>query len=356
MSCELSPSAAAFSSMLSAFIGSVLNGLFSGFWIAFFTGWISWLSVVRIVAAGAYEFYLAIKAGSKYHGVDETRYQSIGLNMYGGAVTTGATTTTTKPTSTGGAGGGDEEIQRTQDMDAAEHHLAATYHPAIAAEFQAQKKAGKGVLGLMFTQPERTINIYGWLGWTWSAIYTPISQSIWLSVHISSRDGPVQFVRALAIGVSALGLTFDYKHRYGASIAKKYGSWAFICFNVWNAFACLLLGVEAAVLLIRGALNLKFTPVPLLIAYPVVSIIFAWASWRFLPPIDGARKGINVVADVLMGAFAGIFCAAPGFILWQSRNNAGFMGNDTASSGLSLGDYLNCQGASVLGKFAAMMP
>jgi hypothetical protein len=352
MSCELSPSAAAFSSMLSAFIGSVLNGLFSGFWIAFFTGWISWLSVVRIVAAGAYEFYLAIKAGTKYEAVEETRYQSIGLNMYGGAAATGAATM--KPT----AGGGDEEIQIriAQDMDAAEQHLAATNHPALASSFQAQRKAGKGILGRMFTQPERTINIYGWLGWTWSAIYTPISSSIWLSVHISSSDGPVQFVRALAIGVSALGLTFDYKHRYGASIAKKYGSWAFVCFNAWNAFACLLLGVEAAVLLIRGALNLEFTPVPLLIAYPVLSIIWAWLSWRFLPPIDGARKGINVVADVLMGAFAGIFCAAPGFILWQSRNNPGFMGGDTASEGLSLGDYLNCQGASVLGKFAAVMP
>jgi hypothetical protein len=63
MSCELSPWAAAISTMLTAFIGSVFNGLFSGFWIEFFTGWLSWLSVIRILAAGYYEFYLAIRSG-----------------------------------------------------------------------------------------------------------------------------------------------------------------------------------------------------------------------------------------------------------------------------------------------------
>ncbi|KAJ4291953.1 hypothetical protein N0V90_009851 [Kalmusia sp. IMI 367209] len=353
MSCELSPSAAAFSSMLSAFVGSVLNGLFSGFWIAFFTGWISWLSVIRIVAAGLYEFYLTIKAGTNFTAVDEKKYQSIGLNMYGGAnrVPAGAPA--------------DEEERLTQEMNAAQEHLAANYHPAFAAQFQQQRNIGGSLFSRIFKQPERTVSVFGWLGWAWSAIYTPISQSIWLAVHITDSDGALQLVRALAIGVSALGLTFDYKQRYGAAAAKKWGSWAFVVFNVWNASACLLLGVEAIALLIHGALNVSFTPVPLLVAYPIFSIIWAWASWRYLPPIDGARPGMNIFADVLMGAFAGIFVAGPAFGLWQSRKfddetaamTANFWGESSASStGLSLGDYLNCQGASVLEKFAAIMP
>ncbi|KLU90011.1 hypothetical protein MAPG_08978 [Magnaporthiopsis poae ATCC 64411] len=56
--CELSASGSAFGTFLSAFIGSILNGLFNGFYIAFLTGWIAWLSVTRILAAGIYEGYL----------------------------------------------------------------------------------------------------------------------------------------------------------------------------------------------------------------------------------------------------------------------------------------------------------
>lgn len=37
-SCELSPSASTFSTMLTAFVGSVINGLSSGVLIAFLTG------------------------------------------------------------------------------------------------------------------------------------------------------------------------------------------------------------------------------------------------------------------------------------------------------------------------------
>jgi hypothetical protein len=64
---------------------------------------------------------------------------------------------------------------------------------------------------------------------------------------------------------------------------------------------------------------------------------------------------------MLMGAFAGVFVAAPALILWQSRKfdadaaSNGFSGFEDAS-GLSLGDFLGCEGASLLEKFAAIMP
>jgi hypothetical protein len=204
-------------------------------------------------------------------------------------------------------------------------------------------------------QPERTINAFGWLGWAWSAIYTPISQSIWLSVHITSDNGSLQLVRALAIAVSALGLTFDYKQRYAALLGRKWGAWAFVIFNVWNATACTLLGIESTALLIHGALNVSFTPIPLLVAYPIFSVIWAYVSWRFLPPIDGAWPGKNIVIDVLVGAFAGLFVTAPAFALWQSSKFDADIGG-TSESGLSLGEFLGCESATVLQKFAAVMP
>lgn len=334
-SCMLSPSASAFSSMLSAFIGSVANGLFSGFWIAFFTGWISWLAFIRILAAGFYELWLSMKAGTNADiSKGEIEYQSVGLVEMGRAAKT-----------TVDAEGAERGAARMEGYGSAtgQDHLIAP-----------QRKGSR----IMPKAPERTVNAFGWLGWLWSAIYTPISHSIWLSVHISSHHGPVLLVRALAIGVSALSLTFDTKARYGAKLGR---GWLYLLFNVWNSLACILLGTEATVLLVKGALNLSFTPIPLLVAYPVFSIIWAVASWKFLPPIDAARPGMNKFADVAMGAFAGVFCAAPAFGLYMSAKfdeNVAEMGFGTGSvsNGESLGDFLKCGGVSALEKFAAVMP
>ncbi|KAH5299310.1 hypothetical protein HBI11_150200 [Parastagonospora nodorum] len=308
--CTLSPSASAFSSMLSAFIGSVANGLFSGFWIAFFTGWISWLAFIRILAAGFYELWLSVKAGTNPNiSKADIEYESI---------------------------------------DDAEGQFDNTSTPTHQS---------KSPL-IMPKTPERTVHAFGWLGWIWSAVYTPISHSIWLSIHISSPHGPILLVRALAIGVSALSLTFDTKARYGARLGR--GS-LYLLFNLWNSFACILLGVEATILLIRGALNVSFTPIPLLVAYPVFSIIWAVVSWKFLPPIDAARPGMNTFADVAMGCFAGVFCAAPAFALYMKANfdkDVAEMGFETgeATGGVGLGEFLSCGGVSVLQKFAAIMP
>ncbi|KAK0711726.1 hypothetical protein B0H67DRAFT_586169 [Lasiosphaeris hirsuta] len=55
--CTLSPSASAFSAILSAFIGSVINGLASGWLVAFMTGWIAWLAIFRVLLGGLYMLY-----------------------------------------------------------------------------------------------------------------------------------------------------------------------------------------------------------------------------------------------------------------------------------------------------------
>ncbi|KAF2864708.1 hypothetical protein BDV95DRAFT_588266 [Massariosphaeria phaeospora] len=340
MSCELSPSAAAFSTMLSAFIGSVLNGLFSGFWIAFFTGWISWLAFVRILAAGFYELHLTIKAGTHFPAVHDDEYQSIGMNALNGA---------------GDQAVGEEEVRLTQPAaDPAQAHIAAHYPTGAIAGFHKQRPAGGAPWG---KQIDRSVTVFGWLGWAWSAIYTPISQSIWLSVNITSGKGPLLLVRALAIAVSALGLTFDYKQRYGASLGRKWGAWAFVAFNVWNAVACVLLGVEATVLLVLGAVNLDlhFTPIPIFIIYPIFCIFWAVVSWKYLPPIDGSRPRKNIFADVLMGAFAGVFVAGPSFVLWRSTAFDTLKAG-SYDSGTDIGSLLSCESASFWAKFAAIMP
>ncbi|KAF1927587.1 uncharacterized protein M421DRAFT_64734 [Didymella exigua CBS 183.55] len=330
MSCELSPSAAAFGTMLSAFIGSVVNGLCSGALIAFITGWISWLSVIRILIAGAYELYLTIKAGTNFDAVN-TEYKNIPLSAVGEEE------------------GGRGESTALNNTAESQTNLPSS-KPSHSSSSSKLPMLGK---------VDQSVGVFGWLGWTWSAVYTPISQTIWVCVHLTSASSGInQCVRALAIGVSALSLTFDYKARYGAVLGRKWGAWAFVAFNAWNAGACLLLGLEALVLLIHGATRIENMPIPLVVIYPIFCIIWAAVSWRFLPPIDGGRPS-NVIAGVLMGAFAGLFVAGPAFALWRNaefdREVAKMMGQ-SASKGLGLGDFLACESASVWAKFAAVMP
>ena len=337
--------------MLSAFIGSVINGLCSGWFIAFITGWISWLSVIRILAAGLYELWLTIKAGTDFAAVNNNQYQNIEMNgVHDSGTPQFSVALDNQQIRTSDPEPGLEEMRYSSQIPPANKHPLAS----LARAHMSSRPGKKPMLGKV----EQTVTFFGWLGWIWSAIYTPLSQTIWFSVHITSADGIHQFVRALAIGVSALGLTFDYKQRYAAALGRRRGAWAFVAFNVWNSAACLLLGVEALVLLIHGAMNIDNLPVPLVVVYPIFSIIWAAASWRFLPPIDGARPS-NIIAGILMGAFAGLFVAAPAFSIWQdakfAEKVADMMG-ESAPEGLSLGDFLACESASVWAKFAAVMP
>ncbi|KAK4149483.1 hypothetical protein C8A00DRAFT_18832 [Chaetomidium leptoderma] len=58
--CNLSPAASAFSAILSACIGSVINGLTNGWLVAFMTGWIAWFAIFRVLMGALYLFYNSI--------------------------------------------------------------------------------------------------------------------------------------------------------------------------------------------------------------------------------------------------------------------------------------------------------
>jgi hypothetical protein len=73
---------------------------------------------------------------------------------------------------------------------------------------------------------------------------------------------------------------------------------------------------------------------------------------------DGGRPG-NVFWSILVGAFMGLFVAAPAFALQQNASFnekvAQLMGEDGPEA-VNLGDYLICEGVSLAAKFAAVMP
>ncbi|KAK3896633.1 hypothetical protein C8A05DRAFT_39817, partial [Staphylotrichum tortipilum] len=58
--CTLTPSALALSVLVSAYIGSFINGLANGWLVAFTTGWISWLALFRVLLGGVYMLYRSL--------------------------------------------------------------------------------------------------------------------------------------------------------------------------------------------------------------------------------------------------------------------------------------------------------
>lgn len=370
--CELSASGSAFGTFLSAFIGSILNGLFNGFYVAFLTGWIAWLSVTRILAAGIYEGYLVATKP-----LDQDDYTSVHLQPlvqgasaaddteYHGATAAPAPAYLQNNTNNSNNGFAPQQHQSTTTAS----HGAPPPPPYQPEKPQTNPSSIRNTLSPRMRPPhrltpQREVNWKGWLGWCWSALYTPVSQTIWVAINgPNPNNATVKLVRALAIGVSALGLTFDTRRRYAAALARRTGRpWAGTLFAAWSALMCVLLGAEALSLLIVGAVQLVSRgqlPVFVPFVYAFFTCVWAWVSWRFLPPADGSRAGINIVADALMGVFAGIFVAAPALVLWRDRvwdeRAAGIMGAQ-ASGGQDLAAYLGCEGGSVLGKFAAIMP
>ncbi|KAH6613030.1 hypothetical protein C7974DRAFT_75075 [Boeremia exigua] len=339
--CKLSPSASAFNTMLTAFVGSLINGLSSGPILAFLIGWISWLPVIRILGVGAYQLRLAIRAG--------TSMSALGI---GKDQATNAECLQMESSVTGAAADNQPQNMESQrpTHDAAQNSCVAL--STFIAAIEARKRR---VLASM----DQSVTFLGWLGWVWSALYTPISQTIWVCVRLNTPTPALtMFVHGLSIGVSALGLTFDTKIRYGVALGRKWGPWAFYAFNLWNAGVCLLLGTEVLVLLIYSVVTASNLPIPLVVMYPLLSIMWAVGSLAILPPVNGGTSG-KIVFGLLMGAFSGVVVAAPSFVLWQHQKvdkNFGVFIQDDAEVGLGLGDFLACEGVSVWAKFAAIMP
>lgn len=304
MSCELSSQARAFSTVLTAFIGSIINGLTSGFLVALITGWISWFALLRILSGSLYSLYQAFSP--KYTQVSTTDDEIIALEQRGLV----SDTTSGRAVPAGSAPGG------------------------YATVFSAQGRR------------KMDIHVLGWIGWVYPAIYSPIIQILWLAANWSAASGQLKIVRGLSVSVSALGLTIDTKKRY----AEKLGGVAGVMFKLINGGSAFGMGAVCLALLIKGVIDLSLKWYFILI-YCVFCMIWAAVSFKHVPVQDGGIKGFGIIPDVLMGAFAGIFLAAPAFFLWMD-----LIFNEPESGSTSLNEYLSCESVADWKKMAAVLP
>ncbi|ETS87863.1 hypothetical protein PFICI_01691 [Pestalotiopsis fici W106-1] len=393
MSCELSPSASAFSAVLTAFIGSIINGLTSGWLVAFMTGWISWFALFRVLLGAIYMLYRSVTNSwpPEYDAVgqadedeeDQHPMTDVGAadqqQMFQGSLGYGGYQSYgvgPNPNTSAPA------YQPPQNIQLNRPGFLSTLWPTASdvRTFRQFASKTKGQSRNPWGPLNRDVSFLGWVGWLWTGIYAPISQGIWIAANFSSSaNGAVKIVKGLTVAVTALPLCIDTHVRFGDALAKKAGGiWAKYAFNLVSSLSCLLQGIFCAILLVEGAIDLSKSstfgfPTPIFAIYPIFALIWMFGSLRILPIRDGGRRRAAqkhkalIVLDIGMGAFAGLFVAAPAFALWQSASfnervqqsgfpNFGSHSSSSTSSGtLSLGEYLQCE-TEAWKKFAAVFP
>jgi len=220
--------------------------------------------------------------------------------------------------------------------------------------------------GRFFKSPvglNRDVTVLGWIGWAYGALYAPITQAFWIAANIGNNNGATKIVKGMTIAVSALPLGIDCRVRYADALQQK---WASILFNLINSVSCVLQGVFCAILLVHGVIDLRSSddfgfPWPIVGIYPVFSLLWMFGSFALLPMRDGGRKRAGQIHwagyffDIGMGAFAGIFLAAPAFGLYQSAKFDELVSGDNSDVASDLGSYLNCE-SQLWRKFAAVVP
>lgn len=221
-SCELSSQARAFSTVLTAFVGSIVNGASNGFLVAFMTAWISWFATLRILSGSVLSLYQAFS--SSYTQVS-----------------------TVPPT--------DETIALEE-----RGLIGETPHQGAGQNEPSQPSIKGGKWAVMNKHLNRDVTVLGWIGWVYTAIYSPIVHTLWLVENWTNASGSLKGVRGLGISVAALGLTIDTKKRYAHRLknSKYLGTSACVAFKIINAGSAFGMGLISAALLVKAAVGLEF--------------------------------------------------------------------------------------------------
>ncbi|KAI9164143.1 hypothetical protein HJFPF1_05782 [Paramyrothecium foliicola] len=346
--CSLSPAASAFSAMISAFVGSIVTGYSSGWLVAFMTGWIAIFAVFRVYLGGIYLLYRSLTNTWGPPGRDgaiaEAESSSYLLTDQGTYFYPPEGTRSIPAT----------RVSRFAALWPSPATLRGLDQPLLPP-------GTKSSFVQYLRHLNRDVTARGWIGWAYGAIWAPTTQIIWIMASASRTDnGPAKLVKGLTIAVSALPLCIDCRARYGESL-----KWGGFVFNVINSVSCLLQAVFSTYLLIRAASDIKahatgFFPWPLVVVYPIFSLIWMYGSCQIVPVRDGNRLQASQLhwtgyfKDIGMGAFAGIFLAAPALGLYMSAQFDKGLG-DTSSGFDDIASYLRCE-SQAWRKFAAIAP
>jgi hypothetical protein len=394
--CHLTPAAAAFTAILSAFIGSVINGLANGWVVAFMTGWIAWFAIFRVLIGGLYMLYHSItnswgprrsrndvddhpppypphSTGPQAGPPQSQSFNILAANENGyyasGQYSRPHHAIPLIPAQQHGQGEAGLDPSAPQKNQTLLEKAANIWPPvAVVRHGQDNKRAPDAFsafysrLGRAPTDLDRSVTALGWFALAYTALYAPVTQVLFVTSNASRHDiGSAKIVKGLTTAITALPLCIDCRVRY-ADRLPGLGRYAF---NVLVSVSCLLQGAVGGALLVTGWMDVTragdgWYEGTLGRVIPAVYVVFAlawmYASFTIIAMRDGGRQGAGkthwagYIMDVLVGAFAGAFLAAPALLLYL--NAAAF---DMGSGPRELGEYLRCE-RQAWRRFAAVAP
>ena len=392
--CVLSMQASALSSALTALIGSIVNGLTSGWLVAFMTGWFTLFAMLRVLIGGTYMLYRSTcSSWVPKDDTEDAELLSRGNQVEHEGAYSGEIDAANLPqpgSRTFASPSGTYQplyIEISQGYSTAlppRGHWPNDYsrrppRRQVPWFFQnpgqnpwMEPTTGKSIPRIFWpsiadvrragSSLNREVTVFGWIGWVYGAVYAPITQIIWVAANASNPKGAPKLVKGFSVAVTALPLCIDCRTRYADALRTKRlgGMWAYIAFNTVNSVSCVVQGAISATLLAWGAIQVNADsqlPLPILAIYPIFSLVWAYVSFRLMPIRDGGRRraaekhSAGYFLDVGVGAFAGIFLAFPAFALYMGSKSLGDDGDDNAS----LGQYFSCETQSWR-KFSAIFP
>jgi hypothetical protein len=289
--CSLSPHARALSSVLTGFVGTIFTGLSGGFHVAFMIGWVCWFASLRNVLIGIYQVY---------------------------------------------------SVVRLELPEGGEHFFAFLDH---LAKHDLRGWSSDFYRGDVVEE----VTFLGWLGWTYTTLYSPIIQVLWLVENWGKASTGLKFARAIGVGVAALPSTFDTRARYGEALGRLCGRPAAWLFGALTAASTITLA-GVSVIELGLAANEMGKKAWMAAVYVVFTLAWTYGSLVFASPHDEG-KDLGGLAGILggaaMGAFSGCFVAAPALGVMMAAQN---------HPGVGLGAYLQCESATWWQKMVAILP
>lgn len=304
--CHLSPFDSHLSTVLTAFIGSIIAGVTAGFFVPFFTAWISWFASLRILLVALWEVCEVVRLRPVVGGEQFFNFWDR-VPLLGRLVSSGRDFNSSFFRRSSGRVGKDED-------------------------------GGQ-------------VTVLGWIGWLWATCYAPTTQTLWLVKNWTHPSGGLMIARGLGVAVAALPLTMDVKGRYGEALARLVGGWAHVAFSMFGTVSLLVLGALSATELVLGVVKgVVGTSYWVVAIYVVIMLLWTFGSFSFDAPTDEgfATKGFGkLLAGFAMGCFGGVFVAIPAFVLMMRSPHA---------PGLAVGDYLRCESVSLWERLTAVLP
>lgn len=289
--CTLSPRARALSSVLTGLVGASLTGFTSGYYVAFTVGLVCWCALPRSALVGVYQIY---------------------------------------------------SISRLEMPEGGEHFfrfLDRLYRHGF-----------RRINNEWFPEAvDRQVSFLGWMGWTYTTLYSPTIQVLWLLENWNKASAGLKIVRAIGVSVAALPSTFDTRARYGEALGRLCGRPAAWSFSVLTAASTVTLTGVAAVELGFAAKELGKSAWMVAVC-ALFGLLWAFLSFDIASPHDEAKFLNGLPGNVLglgVGAFAGVFVGAPAFYVMMNAQ-------DHPESGLSA--YLRCEGIVWWQKMVAVLP